>query len=142
MAVMTATTIVRLRKSDFRPATGTVVIFCPLSPDSRHRVNVDSAKLFATFPTPRAPTPCANNKGAMGRKPTCKNIVAGCIFESPSLTPGTLLCTVFIAFIVFTVFIVARHPSAGIEKVRPHMSDNTPVRSDHCLTHRSRDCPQ
>lgn len=73
-----------------------MIIFCLCTPNPCHRINVKAAELFAAFPTPGAPTAGADHKGAFALKPACKNVVAGCIFESPALTPGALLCSAFI----------------------------------------------
>jgi hypothetical protein len=95
MAVMAATTVVRLRKSSFCLTTsGIVIIFCSRATPPSGRINVDSAKLFATFPAPGAPTTGPDHKVALALQTTCKNVVAGCIFESPSITPGALFSVI------------------------------------------------
>ena len=69
-----------------------MVVFCPWSPPPRHRINIKTAKLFATGPAPGAATAGADHKGTFALQAACKNVVAGGILESPSTTPGTLLC--------------------------------------------------
>jgi hypothetical protein len=56
------------------------------------RIDVSSTKLLTTFPTPRLATTGTNIKiFAIARKSTRKNVITRVIFETPPLTPGTLL---------------------------------------------------
>ena len=56
------------------------------------RIHVLSAELLATFEAPGFATSIIDQEAcATGRKTTGKNIVAGCILQAPSFTPGALL---------------------------------------------------
>jgi len=59
---------------------------------TRFRIDVRCTKLLTTFPAPRLATTGTNIEiFAIGRKSTRKNVITRVIFETPPLTPGTLL---------------------------------------------------
>ena len=72
-------------------ALGGVGIPCILCAPTRRSVHVLSTILFPACPAPRLATPRAQDKLAVFCKPTCKNITACIVFESPSITPRALL---------------------------------------------------
>jgi len=62
---------------------------CPLA---CLRIHVLAAELLATFEAPGFATAMIDQEGRVTcRKTTGKNIVAGCILQTPSLAPGALL---------------------------------------------------
>ena len=67
-----------------------MIVFCRLSFMTGRRINILTAKLFTTGPTPGSTTARSNYKGSSCLEAACKNIVAGGIFEAPSGAPGTL----------------------------------------------------
>ena len=54
------------------------------------RIIVLAAELLTTLPAPRLSTACANREFVVSLKTACKNVVAGGVFQTPSLAPGTL----------------------------------------------------
>jgi hypothetical protein len=71
-------------------AGGSMIVLGCLRLLTSDRIDILTAELFATGPTPGSTTPGSNHKVTSGLETACKNIVAGGVFESPSFTPGTL----------------------------------------------------
>ena len=51
-------------------------------------------EFLSTLPTPGLSTPFTYTEVTIRLKTTGKNIVAGCVFQTPPLAPRTLLCVV------------------------------------------------
>jgi len=91
MAVVAAATVVGLCKTGFIPTTGGImVIFCRRETLPGRRINVETAKLFATGKAPGSTTSGPHHESALSLKTTGKNVITRFIFETPAFTPGTL----------------------------------------------------
>jgi len=91
MAVVTPATVILLFESNFSlAATRIMVIFCPCHPMTRSRINVETAKLFATGEAPGTTTSGPHHESPLSLKTTGKNVITGIIFETPAFTPRTL----------------------------------------------------
>ena len=91
---MSARAILRLFETCLLFTAFSVMVFlCVWILLPRFRIDVSRTELLTTFPTPRLATTGAN-KEVIGtcRKSARKNIITGVVFETPTLTPGTLFC--------------------------------------------------
>ena len=90
---MSTWAVVFLFESFFLFTTGRrMCLLCIWSLFTGFRIDVSSTKLLTTFPTPRPTTAGTDIEIiSIGGKPASKNIIACIIFETPPLTPGTLL---------------------------------------------------
>jgi len=89
---MSARAILRLFETCLLFTAFSVMVFlCVWILLPRFRIDVSRTELLTTFPAPRLATTGAN-KEVIGtcRKSARKNIITGVVFETPTLTPGTL----------------------------------------------------
>lgn len=73
-------------------AKGIVIIFRLWKPVTRGRINVLRTILLPARPTPGPTTSLAHVEFIIVIETTCEYIVTGGILQSPTLTPGALLC--------------------------------------------------
>lgn len=92
MRAVPAFTVGFLRESGLgATAKGVVAILRRRERLPRGKVNILGTILLSTLPAPALATPLSCLKGVRMIEATGENVVAGRIFQAPSLTPRTLL---------------------------------------------------
>lgn len=92
MTIMTATAVGFFGESFFFcvSTAGVVDFFRRRDLFARRRVNIERAKLLSAIPAPGFTTARPYRKVASRLEATCKDIVTGCVLQSPSFAPWAL----------------------------------------------------